>query len=346
MPSGVGVIGAGPGASALHLATLARLSDRFTVVHVSDGGGGRAEELAARLGATASTGTDELLADPRVEVVAICSPPDAHASQILAAVAAGKHAILCEKPIATSPDDAARVIDACRNAGIALVVGTNHLFDPAWGRAQHHLTAGGAPVRAISITVALPPNERYHDAVSELPPAAAPARGAPDWGDPSVAAAVLRQLTLGLAIHDLPLVRDLARRLDRVVFARPVSPIGYVIGFLAEDIAVRLTAVMVPGGADALWRIGIVTSRDLIDIEFPPAFVHVGSAAVRVRTPDGRRTSFPLTADDGYVAEWRALASILDGDAVVEYDEILADAGFAFDLADAVEAAVRAGAIA
>ncbi|GEK87405.1 Gfo/Idh/MocA family protein [Microbacterium aerolatum] len=342
MPAGVGVIGAGPGAAALHLPTLARLSDRFAVVHISDAGSGRAEDLAAHFGATASTGTDELLADPRVEVVAICSPPDAHASQILAAVAAGKRAILCEKPLALSHDDAARIIDACRDAGVALVVGTNHLFDPAWGRAQHHIAAAGAPVRAISITVALPPNGRYHDAVTEMPATAGQARGVPDWSSPAVAAAVLRQLTLGLAIHDLPLVRDLAQRLDRVVFARPVSPIGYVVGFIAGDVAVRLTAVMTPGGADALWRIGIATSRDLVDIEFPPAFVHDGSAAVHVRTPDGRRASFPLSADDGYVAEWRALSSILEGEEVVEYDEILADAGFAIELADAVAAAVHA----
>lgn len=342
MPRGVGVIGAGPGSSALHLATLARLTDRFAVVHISDAGGGRARELATRFGASASTGTDELLADPRVEIVAICSPPAAHASQILAAVAAGKRAILCEKPIALSHEDAAQVIEACRDAGAALVVGTNHLFDPAWGRAHHHIAAGGAEVHAISITVALPPNARYHDAVTELPAAAPPARGAPDWSNPNVAASVLRQLTLGLAIHDLPMVRDLAPRLDQVVFAHPVPPVGYVIGFVAGKVLVRLSAVMTSGGADAFWRIGIATSRDLVDIEFPPAFVHDGSAIVRVRTPDGRRTTYPATSEDGYVAEWRALVSILDGDDVVEYDEILADAKYAIDLADAVEAAVRA----
>ena len=345
MPWGVGVIGAGPGASALHLATLARLAESFVVVHVSDAGGGRAHELAARFGASASTGTHDLLADPRVDVVVICSPPAEHAAQILATVAAGKRAIFCEKPLALSRDDAAQVIDACRAAGVALVVGTNHLFDPAWGRAQHHIAAGGAPVRAISITVALPPNGRYHDVVSESLAAAAPARAAPDWSNPGVAA-VLRQLILGLAVHDLPLVRDLAQRIDRVVFARPVAPIGYLVGFVAGDIVVRLTAMMTPGGADALWRIGIATSRDLVDIEFPPAFVHDGSAVVHVRTPDGRRTSYPVTEEDGYVAEWRALASILDGHEVVEYDEILADAEFAIDLADAVEAAVLAEAAA
>ena len=46
MPWGVGVIGAGPGVAALHLPTLERLRDVFTIVHIADRGSGRATELA------------------------------------------------------------------------------------------------------------------------------------------------------------------------------------------------------------------------------------------------------------------------------------------------------------
>lgn len=343
MTYGVGVIGAGPGVSALHLPTLDRLPESFRVVHVADAGSGRAEALAARTGARWSVGESDLLADPQVEVVAICSPPEHHARQILAAVASGARTVLCEKPIALTDDDAVAVIDACRRAGTALVVGTNHLFDPAWGRARHHITAQRAPVRAVSIMVALPPNGRYHDVVTESLPGAAPARPAPDWNDPDFAAAVVRQLILGLGIHDLPLLRDLAPRLDRVVFARPLAPIGYCVGFLAAGIVVRLTAVMLPTGAEALWRFAVATSRDLIDIEFPPAFVHDGSARARVRFGDGRVTEYVPFADDGYLAEWKTVAALADGAEVVEYDELLADAQYAIALADAAAVAVRAG---
>ena len=83
MPHGVGIIGAGPGVAALHLPTLAHLADDFRVTHVSDAGSGRAEGLAARVGARASVGIDELLADPEVDIVAICSPPGEHAAQII-----------------------------------------------------------------------------------------------------------------------------------------------------------------------------------------------------------------------------------------------------------------------
>lgn len=342
MPSGVGVIGAGPGVAALHLPTLARLGELFEVVHVSDAGSGAALGLAARTGAAHSTGTDELLADPRVETVAVCSPPHLHAGQVRAAVAAGKRAILCEKPLATTTADAEAVIEDCRAAGVALVVGTHHFFDPAWARAKHHLMAHGDPVRTVAITVALPPNGRYHDVVTELAPGVAPAsRPRPDWGDPEVAASIVRQLVIGLAVHDLPIVRDLAPRIDRVVYARPVAPIGFAIGMVAGGVLIQLNAVMLPSGADALWRMTVGTSLDELEVDFRPAFTHDGSAQVRVRDIGGRVIAYPREAEDGYVAEWRALAAGLDGVEAIEYDELLADARYAIDLADAAADSVR-----
>ncbi len=345
MTAGVGVIGAGPGVGALHLPTLARLADRFAVVHIADAGSGRAAALAARSGARSSTGIDDLLADPSVEIVAVCSPPARHAEQVLAAVAAGKRAILCEKPLAMTHEDADAVIDACRRSGTALVVGTNHHFDTAWARAKHHLVANGGRVRTVSVTVALPPNGRYHEVVTQSAPnRQATTRPRPDWDDPETAATVVRELVLGLGIHDLPALRDLAPRLEQVAYARAVPPIGYAIGLAAGGVLVQLAAVMLPGGADARWRMTIGTSADELEVDFPPAFVHAGSAAVRVHTPGGRVTEYPQDAEDGYVAEWRALAAARENVEPVEYDEIHADAHYAIDIADAAAQAIREGA--
>ncbi|MGC5171904.1 Gfo/Idh/MocA family protein [Microbacterium sp. DT81.1] len=342
MRHGVGVIGAGPGLWALHAPTLARLSDELRIVHIADAGSGTAEVIAGRSGARWSSGIHDLLADAAVDVVVVCSPPAVHADHVLAAVAAGKRAIFCEKPLATSEADAARVIDACRAAGVALLVGTNHLFDGAWNRAKHHLTAAGGQVRALAVTMALPPNDRYHDVVTESTPAA-PRAGGPPLADPNVAASVVRQLLVGLAVHDLPLLRDLAPDLERVVYARAIAPIGYAVGYVASGVPVRLTTVMLPGGADALWRLDITTDDERIEVTFPPAFVHDGSAAVRVRFADGRVTAYPPEVEDGYVAEWRALLDALGGTVEVQYDELLEDARYALRLADAAAAAVLAG---
>ena len=339
---GVGIIGAGPGVAALHAPTIARLGGRFAVVHVADGGSGRARPIAERTGARSSSGTAELLADPAVEVVAICSPPQEHSAQVLAAVAAGKRGVLCEKPLALTEEDAAAVIDACRAAGTALVVGTNHAFDPAWARTKHHLVGHKGRVETVTATIALPPNGRYHELVSQFGSVAAgPPRPAPDWSDPEVAAAVVRQLVLGLGIHDLPALRDVAPRAGEVLYARPLHPIGYTIGLRAGDVLVQLNAVMLPSGADALWRLTIGTSFDDIDVEFPPAFVHAGSAVVTVRFGDGTETRYPPVADDGYVEEWCALADALDRGLPVEYGELLDDALYAIRIADGAADAIR-----
>ena len=343
MTYGVGIIGAGPGVAALHIPTLARLAEEFRVVHVADAGSGRADAIAEQVGARSSRGIDELLRDPDVEVVAICSPPAHHAAQILASVASGKRGILCEKPVGTTVAEAQGAIEACRDAGIPLLVGTNHYFDPAWGRAKHYLTATGGPVVSISVTLALPPNGRYHDVVAELQTLAGQ-RSGPDLARPEIAAAVVRQLLSGLAIHDLPLVRDLAPRIERVVFARALPPIGFAVGFLASGIPVQLTTVMLPEGADALWRLTVTTERDRLDVTFPPAFVHAGSARVRVLAAGGNDTTYGRVADDGYIAEWQALAELLRSGMPVEYEELLDDARFALGLAD--EAAALIGAVA
>jgi len=341
MTYGVGIIGAGPGVAALHVPTLARLAGEFRIVHVSDAGSGRAGAIAEQVGARSSRGIDDLLADPDVDVVAICSPPGEHAAQILASVAAGKRAIVCEKPVGTTVAEAQRAVEACRDAGIPLLIGTNHYFDPAWGRAKHYLTATGGPVVSIAVTLALPPNGRYHDVVAELQTSAG-SRPAPDLSRPEIAAGVVRQLLSGLAIHDLPLVRDLAPRFERVVFARALAPIGFAVGFVASGIPIQLTTVMLPEGADALWRLTVTTERDRLDVAFPPAFVHAGSARVRVLAADGRDTTYGRVAEDGYIAEWHALAEILESGMPVEYEELLDDARYALGLADAAAALIGA----
>ena len=57
-----------------------------------------------------------LLAEQKPDVVHICTPNNLHAEQAIAAFAAGAH-VVCEKPLATSSDEALRMIDAADRAG-------------------------------------------------------------------------------------------------------------------------------------------------------------------------------------------------------------------------------------
>jgi predicted dehydrogenase len=82
---------------------------------VADRNPERAEALAAAFGLEACP-TDRLLADPRVAVVAVATPPASHAELTLAALRAGRH-VFCEKPLATRLEDADQVLAAAAAPG-------------------------------------------------------------------------------------------------------------------------------------------------------------------------------------------------------------------------------------
>lgn len=65
---------------------------------------------------------DELLADPKIDLVDICLPTDLHESTVEAALKAGKHVIV-EKPISIELKSADRMIKAAEKAGRLLMVG-------------------------------------------------------------------------------------------------------------------------------------------------------------------------------------------------------------------------------
>ncbi|MGW1887866.1 Gfo/Idh/MocA family protein [Streptomyces sp. NPDC001970] len=91
------------------------------VLACADPDGDRARALAERHGAAVLTTVEEAIAFPGVDVVALATPPGAHADAAVAALRAGKH-VFCEKPIAVTLADAARVKeDADRAPGVLVV---------------------------------------------------------------------------------------------------------------------------------------------------------------------------------------------------------------------------------
>ncbi|MCW2529335.1 MAG: oxidoreductase, partial [Pseudonocardiales bacterium] len=129
---GVGLIGAGSVARGIHVPTLGRLADYFKIVHIADADPVVGAMLAERTGAAFSESFRDLLADEAVQVVAVCSPDGVHAEHVVAACAAGKQAVLCEKPLATSREEATQITEAARISGTHIVVGAMHVYDPAW----------------------------------------------------------------------------------------------------------------------------------------------------------------------------------------------------------------------
>jgi predicted dehydrogenase len=73
---------------------------------------------------------DDVLADPAIDAVILCTPHSLHTGQVLAAASAGKH-VFCEKPLALSRADAERSVAACREAGVVLGIGHERRLEPA-----------------------------------------------------------------------------------------------------------------------------------------------------------------------------------------------------------------------
>lgn len=92
------------------------------------------EALAAELPElTFTTRFEELLADPRVDIVGIYTPDPIHAGQIVAALDAGKH-VVCTKPLIDSLDRAADVVAAARRNPGRLLVGQSTRFFESFRR--------------------------------------------------------------------------------------------------------------------------------------------------------------------------------------------------------------------
>ena len=77
----------------------------------------------------------EVIKDPDVDAVWICSPSQYHAEQIKAAAAEGKH-VFCEKPIATDLGETVEAINACNEAGVKLMIGLQRRFDDNFRRVR------------------------------------------------------------------------------------------------------------------------------------------------------------------------------------------------------------------
>jgi predicted dehydrogenase len=95
--------------------------------------------LAKRYNAKVYPSLDEML--PDVDVVDICSPTHLHHEMAIKAAAAGKH-VVCEKPLARTTQQAQEIVDACRQAGVQLLVAHVVRFFPEYALAHSAVKEG------------------------------------------------------------------------------------------------------------------------------------------------------------------------------------------------------------
>ena len=149
MTIGIGLLGCGRIASAVHLPILAR-SRGVDLVAVADPHPGGRESARRATGVNVYEDEGALLDDPRVDAVVICTPSADHARMTIAAANAGKH-VYVEKPIATTAEDAEQAIAAVQRAGTIGVVGLNRRSHPLFEQGRRLLRAGRiGRVRAVN----------------------------------------------------------------------------------------------------------------------------------------------------------------------------------------------------
>ncbi|MEV0440569.1 Gfo/Idh/MocA family oxidoreductase [Streptomyces spectabilis] len=301
-PLPIGLLGAG-GIARAHLPGWLDLG-ATVVVHTQDGSG---EKLAAEYAGrghpvTAVPTLDALLEHCRA--VDVCTPTPTHEELVLAAVAAGRH-VVCEKPLALTAADAARMAAAAVAAGVRLHPAHVVRYFPAY-----------AALRAAVVR-----GDLGRLAVLRLTRAAARPQWAPWFGDPAQSGGVL----MDLMVHDIDIARWIAGDVVRV-YARTRGA-ELATGTPAE--VVTATAVLThASGAishvNGLWGLPDQPFRTTFRVAGSDGLLHHDSAAAPgfritaqgVRAPNEGIPSTPMT-ESPYLTQLREFAASWDDPGLV-----------------------------
>lgn len=143
----VGVIGAGSFATSVHLPNLVARSD-VRLRSVAGRTPTSIDNVGRRFGADlVTTDPAEVIDDPLVDAIVICTRHDSHAELALRALEAGKH-VLLEKPLATTPEqlDLLEAWVGSHPEGPVLMTGFNRRFSPAAKAVRRSLSGRNSPI--------------------------------------------------------------------------------------------------------------------------------------------------------------------------------------------------------
>jgi myo-inositol 2-dehydrogenase/D-chiro-inositol 1-dehydrogenase len=159
----VGVIGTGR-IGKVHTLSMINHLLQVLVKGVTDVDPDQAGDLAEQAGiGTVYADYKEMIADPEIDAVLICSSTDTHAEIAVAAASAGKH-IFCEKPMELTVEKATSIIDAAAKAGVKLQIGFNRRFDHNFRKVKELIdngTIGDLQILKITSRDPAPPPVEY-----------------------------------------------------------------------------------------------------------------------------------------------------------------------------------------
>ena len=128
----------------LHSDGYSRLLDKVQIVGICDRDTDRVAALAKRYGFTGYvvySDYDEAIAQCDCDLVDICMPNFLHHDVAIKALNAG-HDIICEKPLATTVEDAQDMVDTANRLGKHIYYAEDWLFAPVFRKAKSILESG------------------------------------------------------------------------------------------------------------------------------------------------------------------------------------------------------------
>lgn len=224
----VGIIGAGR-IGKVHTTSICNLVKNAVIKTIADPFMNEETAQWAKSMGVANTTKDykEILADPEIDAVLICSSTNTHSQISVEAIQAGKH-VFCEKPIDHDIEKIKKVIEALKGSKVKYQVGFNRRFDHNFEAVKNAVAAGkiGEPhIIKVTSRDPEPPSAEY--------------------------AAVSGGMFLDMTIHDFDMVRFLAGCDAEEIYVQSAVLVDPAIG-KAGDVDTAVITLKMENGAIAV----------------------------------------------------------------------------------------------
>jgi UDP-N-acetylglucosamine 3-dehydrogenase len=131
----IGIIGAGTVVRVRHLPET-RMNPQAEVGAICDMVESRAKEMAEQYHCKAYTDYQQMIQNSDLDAIIVAATNTTHAAMTIDALNAGKH-VLCEKPMATTLDDAQKMLETAESAGKKLMIAHNQRLEPVHQKAKN-----------------------------------------------------------------------------------------------------------------------------------------------------------------------------------------------------------------
>lgn len=159
----IGIVGAGR-IGKVHAASITYHIPQAQIAMVTDVYEPAAKALAETYGVPRySTDYMDIVNDPEIDAVLVCSPTPTHADISIAAMKAGKH-VFCEKPVDLTIEKIKKTAQVAQETGRKLQIGFNRRFDHNHGKVQQMAangTLGNVELIKITSRDPEPPSPEY-----------------------------------------------------------------------------------------------------------------------------------------------------------------------------------------